>query len=89
MGSNTDVYGPFRSERTYELTGFSQGEIRDVGEVIEDVDDFLDENTYEDLVEIYGEDELEGINPEYRLEISDGVGCTEIWEKMSERRNEG
>jgi hypothetical protein len=86
MESDSVVYAPFRSEKTYELTGFRDGELKDPEEVAEEVEGFVDEDTYEDLVEIYGEDELEEIEVEPQIEVSDGVGCTEIWEKMSEER---
>lgn len=88
MESDSDVYGPFRSERTYELTGFDEGDLRDVDEIAEETNGFVDEDTYEDLADIYGEEELTGIEPKYRLEVGDGVGCTEIWEKMSEERED-
>jgi hypothetical protein len=89
MASKEQIYGPFRSEETYEIIGFdyenSESSLKEVDEVLEEVSE--DRDTYEDLEEIYGEEQLEGLRPESHLEdISDGIGCTEIWEKMSERR---
>lgn len=87
MESDSVVYAPFRSEKTYELTGFRDGELKDPEEVAEEVEGLLYEDTYDDLLDIYDEDQLDGIYTEPQIEVSDGVGCTEIWEKMSEERN--
>jgi hypothetical protein len=91
MNSKEQIYGPFRSEETYEIIGFDyendESSLKEVDEVLEEVSEDIDRDTYEDLEEIYGEEQLEGLRPESHLEdISDGIGCTEIWEKMSERR---
>lgn len=91
MDSTKEIYGPFRSENTYELIGLDYKEdessLKEVDEVLEEVEEDIDRDTYEDLAEIYGEEHLEGLRPESHLDdISDGIGCTEIWEKLSERR---
>jgi hypothetical protein len=88
MEIDSDVYGPFRSERTYEPTSFDEGDLRDIEEIAEETDGLVDENTYEDLTIIYNEDQLDGINPEPQIELKDGAGCAEIWEKMSEERED-
>lgn len=88
MESDSVVYAPFRSEKTYELTGFRDGELKGPEEVAEEVEGFVDEDTYHDLSDIYDERDLDGIEVEPNIEVSDGVGCTEIWEKMSEERED-
>jgi hypothetical protein len=91
MDSREQVYGPFRSEETYELVGldYEDGEesLREVEEVLEEADRDISQETYKDLAEIYGEEEISELRPGSHLDdIGDGLGCTEIWEKMSERR---
>lgn len=90
MTSKEQIYGPFRSEETYEMVGldYEEGEesLREVEEVLEEAEPDISQDTYEDLVEIYGEEVAE-LRPQSHLDdIGDGIGCTEIWEKMSERR---
>lgn len=82
------TYGPFRSEETYNLIDWKSGleNIRDVDNVLEEAETPLDQDTYKDLTEIYGEEKID-LNPSNHLaDIEDGIGCTEIWEKLSEQR---
>lgn len=85
------IYGPFRSEETYELVGLDyetdENSLNNVDEVLEEASNEINRDTYEDLIEIYGEAHLEDLRLDSHLDdIRGGVGCTEIWEKMSERR---
>ncbi|AOV94438.1 hypothetical protein AQV86_00760 [Nanohaloarchaea archaeon SG9] len=90
MTAEEQMYGPFRMEETYALV-FSHNSdtevYRDVEEVLDEVKEDIGRNTYEDLADIYGEEALDEIDHVSHLDdVQDGVGCTEIWEKMSERR---
>jgi len=91
-----EVYGPFRSEETYELIGWGYEDdsngIKDFDSVVSEAEESINPETYDDLVEVYGEEKVESsslidYDDSHLSDIQDGIGCTEIWEKLSSERN--
>lgn len=92
MSNIQEVYGPFRSGEMYELIEQEGREVNDIGSVVSKIEEAINPDTYEDLVDIYGEEvrefDIEVKNEgEHLSDIQEGVGCTEIWEKLSAERN--